>query len=298
MRLILDPPASGRVNMALDEALLESVARGLVPPTLRLYSFDPPALTLGRAQPLADVALAACADAGVDVVRRPTGGRAVLHDRDLTYCVVLPIAPDETIGDSYGRLSQAIARALSSLGMPAAIVPGSLDRTRSQATHRQPTAARRPGETRERPANCFAVSTVADLVVDGRKIVGSAQVRRHGFLLQHGSIRLAPGVVPIEGLLSGRPPGRATSGAPRSVPDPSAGPGFCARPEGLALGSRQPLSIAEALGLRDPDEEWLAATRASLSRAIVAALEVAWIPARWTDPERNLARVLASRATP
>ena len=298
MRLILDPPASGRANMALDEALLESAARGLVPPTLRLYTFDPPALTLGRAQLLSDVALDACADAGVDVVRRPTGGRAVLHDRDLTYCVVMPISPGETIGDSYGRLSVAIARAISSLGMPAAIVPGSLDRARSKATIRRASPMGSPGEARERPADCFAVSTVADLVVDGRKIVGSAQVRRHGFLLQHGSIRLAPGPIPIERLLAGRTAGQVTSRAPRSIQDPGDHPGSLARPEGFPRVRHRPLSIAEALGLPEPDETWLAVTRASLSRAIVAALEVAWLPARWTDYERSLAQGLAARNTP
>ncbi len=272
MRLILDPPAAGRLNMALDEALLETAARGLVPPTLRLYTFEPPALTLGRAQPLSDVARDACADACVDVVRRPTGGRAVLHDRDLTYSVVLPISPGETIANSYDRLSRAIALAISSLGMPAAVVPGSLDRNRSKAILERPTCPRRTDEARERPADCFAVSTVADLVVDGRKIVGSAQVRRHGFLLQHGSIRLAPGPISIERLLAQRPPSRATS--------------------------KDPLSVAEALDVRDPGEKWLAATRASLSRAIVDALGVTWLPAGWTDHERNLAGELAARGTP
>lgn len=241
MRLILDSPASGGRNMALDEALLEAVAGGLAPPTLRFYTFERPTLTLGYSQALSAADRAACAEAGVEVARRPTGGRAVLHDRDLTYSVVQPVLTGESVGESYCRLSRAIAAAIGQLGLVAEV---------AKAT-RQPSG-------QERPVDCFAVSTGADLVVRGRKLVGSAQVRRRGVMLQHGSIRLVPG---------------------RPLPH-------------LAPGA---LSLAEALGIAEPYGPWLDAIRDRLERAIARKLAVSWEPALWMPPEIALADAIAGR---
>ena len=169
-RLLETGAGPGAWNMAVDEAMLEAHRQGLAPPTLRVYRWARPTLSLGYAQRLDGLDLAAPRAAGVDVVRRPTGGRAVLHAGDLTYAVVASGLP-ASVSASYRRIADALVDGLAGLGLAPAVVPG----------------ATRPG----RSAACFASSTRADLVVDGRKVVGSAQLRREGAVLQHGTIYLA-----------------------------------------------------------------------------------------------------------
>src|SRR2546423_9952589 len=90
-RLLLDPPAARAWNMAVDEFLLDCWAAVGAPPTLRFYGWAPPCLSLGYFQPFGVVDVAGCRSLGVEVVRRPTGGRAILHDRELTYSLALPL---------------------------------------------------------------------------------------------------------------------------------------------------------------------------------------------------------------
>lgn len=168
-RLLDTGEAAGDWNMACDEAILEAHRQGLVPPTLRFYRWSRPTLSLGYAQKLETVDLEACKAAGVDVVRRPTGGRAVLHAGDFTYSVVAGGLPSG-VSASYRYLAAAIARSLSHLSLESQLVAGS--------------AA--PG----RSADCFATATQADLCVAERKLMGNAQVRRAGVVLQHGSLYL------------------------------------------------------------------------------------------------------------
>ena len=121
-RLLYHPPAHGAWNMAVDEAILEATGRGDSPPTLRLYAWTPACLSLGYAQNAADVDHAALAQAGWVLVRRPTGGRAVLHTDELTYSVIAPLNEPivaGTILESYSRLSKALLTALELLGLPA-----------------------------------------------------------------------------------------------------------------------------------------------------------------------------------
>src|SRR5690606_14878512 len=109
-RLIRTQPAAGAWNMAVDEAVLEAVGQGDVLPTLRLYAWNPPCLSLGFAQPVQDVDRAALARLGWELVRRPTGGRAILHTDELTYSVIAPLDEPRVAGsvlESYRRLSQA-----------------------------------------------------------------------------------------------------------------------------------------------------------------------------------------------
>jgi lipoate-protein ligase A len=155
--------------MAADEALLESVAAG-APPALRLYRWVPPALSLGRFQPDDDVDTDACERHGVQVVRRPTGGMGLLHGADVTYSVVLPRPAGAAGGVDavYSVLAGALIAGLARLGVDAAI-----------ARHDGPAG----------PV-CFAGQQGADLRVGDRKLCGSAQVRRDGVVLQHGSILL------------------------------------------------------------------------------------------------------------
>jgi len=177
-RLILDPPLPGAANMRRDQELLEEVAAGEVPPALRLYSWSPPALSLGRFQEAEEVAdLAACRRLGIDVVRRPTGGRAVLHDRELTYSLVIPDCRELVpagVTASYLFISRALMEAFAALGIEAELSPES----------------RRGAGPALAPGSCFDTPSAHELQVRGKKVVGSAQLRRKGAILQHGSILL------------------------------------------------------------------------------------------------------------
>ncbi len=171
-RLLMDPPASGAENMAFDQAIAEAVALRLAPATLRIYRWVPPAVSLGWGQDAGECDRAACAAAGWDVVRRPTGGRAVLHDStEVTYAVMLPLAeaPDGVLA-AYRWLAQGLLEGLNRLGLPGELAAGKREGARSAA--------------------CFDAPAMYEIVVDGRKVIGSAQVRRAGYLLQHGSVPL------------------------------------------------------------------------------------------------------------
>lgn len=192
-RVIYDPPRSGAMNMAIDETLLQLVGRGVAPPTLRLYAWSLPTISLGYFQrAAAEVDLAACAAAGVPVIRRQTGGRAVLHDDEVTYSVALPqTAIPGSVLETYRVLSAGVLQALSYLGL------------RGHLAH----PAGRDGAPREGPVRraqadgmqsaCFDAPSWYETLVSGRKIVGSAQTRQGGGLLQHGSLLIgfdAPGL--------------------------------------------------------------------------------------------------------
>lgn len=181
IEFVIDAPAPGEVNMARDRALLDACARGEIPGAVRLYGFDPACLSLGRMQPLDDVDLEACARDGVDVVRRPSGGRAVLHDQEVTYSVVCR-SDDPVFGgrvlESCALIHAAVAAGLATLGV----------RTTPRA---MPANLRRDAREVAAVADCFARPAAHELLDDrGRKLVGSAQARRAGALLQHGSVLL------------------------------------------------------------------------------------------------------------
>jgi len=174
-RLILDPPLSGQENMDHDLELMEEVASGESPPILRIYRWSPPAVSLGYFQDENEVVdLKACLNAGVDVVRRPTGGRAVLHDQELTYSIIVPEAhPFINKGgvmDAYRAISRGIITAFNLLDIVAVLTP--------EEQYRAGLA----------PGSCFDSSTAYEIQVDGKKVVGSAQLRRDGIILQHGAI--------------------------------------------------------------------------------------------------------------
>jgi len=179
-RLIVeDEPRCAAENMAVDEAVARSVAAGSAPPTLRFYRWRPPAVSLGYFQdPAEAVDLEACRTEGVSVVRRLTGGRAVLHDREVTYSVVVPsdVLPDSVV-ESYRLLAEGLVTGLRALGYRAYLAP------------ERPKRAGDPGPGVPGAA-CFEVPSSYEILVGGRKVVGSAQVRRAGVVLQHGSIML------------------------------------------------------------------------------------------------------------
>lgn len=166
-------------NMALDEALFTVHEAGGTPPTLRVYGWCQPTLSLGYAQQARqEVDLAACHAQGVAVIRRPTGGRAVLHDQEVTYSVVMPLCLDDdrpTLTEHYRRLGLALATALQRLGLPVRLA--------------RPQVRAAPGRTLAASA-CFAALSRYEISVTGKKMVGSAQKRGQHALLQHGSIPL------------------------------------------------------------------------------------------------------------
>lgn len=207
-RVILSPPARGTWNMATDEAILEAAGSGAVAPTLRLYAWQPACLSLGYAQPIADVDYIALATHGWDVVRRPTGGRAILHTDELTYSVSGPSHEPRLAGsvlESYRRLSAALLHALHLLDIPAQAMskpqpshtntPGSVGCSFSALTHTAtPDTPAPPEPVEEDPASvnpvCFEVPSNYEITVYGKKLIGSAQARRKEGVLQHGSLPL------------------------------------------------------------------------------------------------------------
>ncbi|MFH1590609.1 MAG: biotin/lipoate A/B protein ligase family protein [archaeon] len=157
-RLIDDTAHDAATNMGIDEAISESVSTGQSPPTIRFYAWEPSAVSIGYFQGLSnEVDMEACEKAGVDVVRRRTGGGAVYHDRDgeITYSIVGPLSlfPSDIIG-SYRMICGHVVDALRLLDIPAEFAP------------------------------------INDIQVEGKKISGSAQTRRNGVLLQHGTLLL------------------------------------------------------------------------------------------------------------
>ena len=171
-RLLLDGDAHGFWNMGVDEALAASAAAG-GPATLRLYAWRGAWLSLGYAQRASPERAGACRAAGTGVVRRATGGRAVLHGSDLTYAVAAhESALPDGLGATYELVGDALADAVAGLGIA--------------AERAIPTGAAGAG------FDCFAAPAGDEFCVDGRKLVGSAQLRAGGAVLQHGSLRLAP----------------------------------------------------------------------------------------------------------
>ena len=198
--LILDDPAPGAENMRRDIELLHACAAGEIDGALRIYGFTPPCLSLGRLQSESDVDLGACARDGVDVVRRPSGGRAVLHDQEVTYALVCRTT-DPAFGghvlESCARIHAAVARGLKTLGIDTAEHAPGAD-MRAAAIHAAASA------------DCFATPAAHELVDSGgRKLVGSAQARYRGALLQHGSVLLEP---PRAAAYLGQPAGRPGTG--------------------------------------------------------------------------------------
>jgi len=183
-RLVDTPPAPGAWNMAVDEALAASVAAG-GEPVLRVYRWSPTCLSLGRNQPARGrYDLRALAERGVDVVRRPTGGRAVLHHRELTYTVA---APEALLGGprrAYAAINRALVAGLRILGADAAQQPAGASRA--------PVPSLAP---------CFAEPVEGEVVAGGRKLVGSAQRRLGDVILQHGSLPLYDDQSAVAGFL-------------------------------------------------------------------------------------------------
>ncbi|MCR4424785.1 MAG: lipoate--protein ligase family protein [Firmicutes bacterium] len=177
-RIVWSPALPGPENMAVDEAILESVKQGLAPPTLRFYTWSPACVSIGYFQcAAASTDMAEIKRRGLGFVRRPTGGRAILHDDELTYSVVAPVSllpGPSSVLDTYLTISRGLLSGLLALGAQVELAPRGGDR---------------PGHAKS--AACFDTPSSYELVSGGRKVVGSAQTRRGGVLLQHGSVPIS-----------------------------------------------------------------------------------------------------------
>ncbi|MDT2045495.1 lipoate--protein ligase family protein [Bacillus sp. 1780r2a1] len=180
-RFIDSKERSPYYNMALDEALLEWHSTGQIPPTIRFYGWNPPTLSIGYFQKAEkEINFEQVDELGLGFVRRPTGGRGVLHDEELTYSVIVsenyPNMP-KTVTEAYRVISEGLLEGFRSLGLEAYFaIP---------RTEEEKNSLKNP-----RSSVCFDAPSWYELVVEGRKIAGSAQTRQKGVILQHGSILL------------------------------------------------------------------------------------------------------------
>ena len=177
-RLIINEPAEGAWNMGVDEALLISIGKNESLPVLRLYAWEPACLSLGYSQPYQDINPDGIAENGWNVVRRVTGGRAILHTNELTYAVIAPYDEPIVAGsllDSYNRISQGLLSALIHLG----IQPHAQSRDKNKKKAKDP-----PNPI------CFEVPSNYEITVGRKKIIGSAQARKKMGIIQHGTLPL------------------------------------------------------------------------------------------------------------
>lgn len=176
-RLLKTAPASGAWNMAVDEAILEHIYRGESQATLRLYGWKPACLSLGHAQSFKDVDTERLQAMGWEVVRRPTGGRAILHTDELTYSVAGSAEEAILAGgvlESYNRLAEALLYAVHELGLAVEM--------KAHDDNPPITGGNNPV--------CFEVPSTYEITVNGKKLIGSAQARKKEGVLQHGSLPL------------------------------------------------------------------------------------------------------------
>ncbi len=175
-RLIEDGLCDGVINMATDQAILQACSEDRVPPTLRLYGWRSPALTVGYSQNAdRDVDRGRCVELGIPLIRRPTGGRAILHHMELTYCIVAPLSHPlfpQNLKGTYRVIAEALQMGLEELGIRDAVMAMS-----QKGLPRQ-----------ERSPSCFSSLNHCEIAVQGRKLIGSAQRRLSKAFLQHGSV--------------------------------------------------------------------------------------------------------------
>ncbi len=178
-RLLITPPLDGATNMAIDEAVLYALAEGNGVPTLRFFQWDPPCLSLGYNQHWDELDESTCRQLGYTWIRRPTGGRAILHTDEVTYSLIIPQDDprvQEGIVGSYRVLSFGLLNGLARLGVRA-----------QQATKEDLRASRQA--SKGGPV-CFDTPSRYEITWQGKKLIGSAQLRRKKIVLQHGTLPL------------------------------------------------------------------------------------------------------------
>lgn len=246
------------MNMAIDEAILICHSQRLVPPTLRFYTWEPAGVTLGYFQKLEkEIDVNGCENLGVDYVRRLTGGRAVLHDRDFTYSIIVneenPLIP-KGILESYKEISKGIIQGLALLNVEAQVVALAHDVNKEKK--------------KDLSVACFDSPSWYEVVIDNKKIVGSAQTRKEGILLQHGSILLELDVDKLFSVLK-TPSLKAKERIKRDFP-------------------QRAISLEQVLGRKIVYEDLLGVMRQGFS----GALDIQLIAGQLTKEEGDLAQKL------
>ncbi|WP_166245343.1 lipoate--protein ligase family protein [Paenibacillus turpanensis] len=253
-------------NMAVDEAISIVHGQGKVAPTLRFYGWDPATLSIGYFQKAEEeVDFAALAREGLGFVRRPTGGRAVLHDQELTYSIIVdekyPGMP-RGVTEAYRVLSEGLLYGFQALGLDAEMV--------NLASEEEKAKYAAAGGS----SVCFDSPSWYELVVEGRKVAGSAQTRKHGVILQHGSILLEMDIEKLFSVLR-FPSERLKERLMRSFPDKAA-------------------AIQELLRARGLEETTMDKVTEAFREGLARGLGVKLVPSELTDEEKQLAAELAA----
>jgi len=249
-RLIITSPSRGAWNMAVDEALLQTANLKPNTPTLRLYSWYPYALSLGHAQSFEDIDQSRIEARGWDIVRRPTGGRAILHADELTYALIWHEEYQFLSGgvlESYRKISDALIQGLQILGVNA-----------------KSTLKEIPAAEINKEAVCFQHPSDYEITHDGKKIIGSAQARRKGNILQHGAIPLHGDITRIIDVLN--------------YPNPDR------RENAKSKLSERAITLSDAVGRRIT---WNLAANALIA-GFVNTFRIIFLPSRLTDEEISL----------
>lgn len=197
-RLLITPPLDGATNMAIDEAILHALADGHGSPTLRFFQWEPPCLSLGYNQHWHEVDEVACRRLGYTWTRRPTGGKAILHTDEVTYSLIIPQEDPRIQGgiiESYRLLSLGLLRGLEKLGVQATQATGEDGAATSWAARGGPV--------------CFDTPSRYEITWQGKKLIGSAQLRRRKIVLQHGTLPLTGDLNRILAALNFTPEERA-----------------------------------------------------------------------------------------
>ncbi|WP_432776869.1 biotin/lipoate A/B protein ligase family protein [Brevibacillus gelatini] len=259
-RYIVTDAMSPAMNMAVDEAILQMHSEGKVPPTVRFYTWDPATLSIGYFQKaMKEINLEEVKRQGLGFVRRATGGRAVLHDQELTYSVIVseehPRMPSG-VTEAYKIISLGLLHGFQNLGLEAEMV--------SLASEEEKEKYSSPGSSA-----CFDSPSWYELVVEGKKVAGSAQTRQKGVILQHGSILLDMDVELLFSLLH-FPSDRVKQRMMDSF-----------RQKAVTINevSTRPVSLQEAIE--------------AFSKGFATGLEVELVPSTLTDEELALAEELA-----
>ena len=263
-RLLLSPFADGPTNMAVDEAILLAVAAKDAPPTLRFFGWTPPCLSLGYAQLAGEADPGRLRRLGFDLVRRPTGGRAILHTDELTYSVTAPLAEPRVRGgvvESYRQLSAGLMRGLELLGLN---VRADKEYPTPSPDTRRPTPAFGP-VCFEAPSNYEITVADAD---QQRKLLGSAQVRKRGVVLQHDTLPLTGDIARICDVLMF--------------------PSEAERRRVRARVHQRAATVAEVIGREIPWEE----AAAAMTRGFADALNLTLAPGALSPKELELAAKL------
>lgn len=189
-RILSTPDLPGALNMAIDQTIADNISSGGFVPTIRFFSWNPFCLSLGKHQSINDVNLESCKKLNVDVIKRPTGGKAVFHATEFTYSVIIPAASKlfrKTIHETYLLIAEWLSDGLSEYGIKASLMP-KLNLRQKKKISGNPS--------------CFSSASDYEITINNKKLIGSAQRRWPGVVLQHGSLLIGNDYLKVSDLLN------------------------------------------------------------------------------------------------